>query len=69
MEIDEHYSEVMDVVDRSFVAIFDGINESCKKELESIGRQYPFDPLKYLRKTLKLTFKERVEVLKEAGVE
>ncbi|GAB2226283.1 hypothetical protein Droror1_Dr00022084 [Drosera rotundifolia] len=69
MEIDEHYSEVMDVVDRLFVAIFDSLNESCKKELERIGRQYPFDPLKYLRKTLKLTFKEGVEMLKEAGVE
>ncbi|KAL9260968.1 Aspartate--tRNA ligase 2, cytoplasmic-like protein [Drosera capensis] len=79
MEIDEHYSEasflnliyhqVMDVVDRLFVAIFDSLNESCKKELESIGRQYPFEPLKYLRKTLKLTFKEGVEMLKEAGVE
>ncbi|KAL9249761.1 Aspartate--tRNA ligase 2, cytoplasmic-like protein [Drosera capensis] len=69
MEIDEHYSEVMDVVDRLFVAIFDSLNESCEKELESIRRQYPFDRLKYLRKTLKLTFKEGVEMLMEAGVE
>ncbi|KAH0670447.1 hypothetical protein KY290_025870 [Solanum tuberosum] len=69
MEIKEHYSEVMDVVDRLFVAMFDSLNEKCKKELEAIGRQYPFEPLKYLRKTLRLTFAEGIQMLKEAGVE
>ncbi|RZC60838.1 hypothetical protein C5167_022580 [Papaver somniferum] len=69
MEIKEHYSEVMDVVDRLFVAMFDSLNENCKKELEAIGKQYPFEPLKYLRKTLRLTFEEGVQMLKEAGVE
>ncbi|CAA0819438.1 Class II aminoacyl-tRNA and biotin synthetases superfamily protein [Striga hermonthica] len=69
MEILEHYSEVMDVVDRLFVAIFDGLNETCSKELEVINRQYPFQKLKYLRKTLRLTFEEGVQMLKEAGVE
>ncbi|KAL3338355.1 hypothetical protein AABB24_030481 [Solanum stoloniferum] len=69
MEIKEHYSEVMDVVDRLFVAMFDSLNEKCKKELEAIGRQYPFEPLKYLRKTLRLTFVEGIQMLKEAGVE
>ncbi|XP_047261520.1 aspartate--tRNA ligase 2, cytoplasmic-like [Capsicum annuum] len=69
MEIKEHYSEVMDIVGRLFVAMFDSLNEICKKELEAIGRQYPFEPLKYLRKTLRLTFAEGVQMLKEAGVE
>ncbi|XAR69920.1 Aspartate--tRNA ligase [Bertholletia excelsa] len=69
MEIKEHYSEVMDIVDRLFVAMFDSLNEKCQKELEAIGKQYPFEPLKYLRKTLRLTFQEGVQMLKEAGVE
>ncbi|XP_057511228.1 aspartate--tRNA ligase 2, cytoplasmic-like [Actinidia eriantha] len=69
MEIKEHYSEVMDVVDGLFVAMFDSLNEKCKKELEAIGKQYPFEPLKYLRKTLRLTFQEGVQMLKEAGIE
>ncbi|CAH1441364.1 unnamed protein product [Lactuca virosa] len=69
MEIKEHYSEVMDVVDRLFVNMFDKLNERCKKELEAIGKQYPFTPLKYLRNTLRLTFEEGVQMLKEAGVE
>uniref|UniRef100_A0A5B7BH38 aspartate--tRNA ligase n=1 Tax=Davidia involucrata TaxID=16924 RepID=A0A5B7BH38_DAVIN len=69
MEIKEHYSEVMDIVDRLFVAMFDSLNEKCQKELEAIAKQYPFEPLKYLRKTLRLTFQEGVQMLKEAGVE
>ncbi|XP_051119263.1 aspartate--tRNA ligase 2, cytoplasmic [Andrographis paniculata] len=69
MEIKEHYSEVMDIVDRLFVTMFDNLNETCAKELEAINRQYPFEKLKYLRKTLRLTFEEGVQMLKEAGVE
>jgi aspartyl-tRNA synthetase len=67
MEIYEHYSEVMDIVDRLFVSIFDSLNENGKKELEAIGKQYPFTPLKYLRNTLKLTFKEGIQMLVDAG--
>ncbi|XP_062108994.1 aspartate--tRNA ligase 2, cytoplasmic [Humulus lupulus] len=69
MEIKNHYFEVMDVVDRLFVAMFDGLNKNCEKELEAVGKQYPFEPLKYLRKTLRLTFEEGVQMLKDAGVE
>ncbi|KAL6007223.1 Aspartate--tRNA ligase 2, cytoplasmic [Asimina triloba] len=69
MEIQEHYFEVMDIVDRLFVAMFDILNEKCQKELDAIGKQYPFRPLKYLKKTLRLTFQEGVKMLKEAGVE
>ncbi|KAL6557079.1 Aspartate--tRNA ligase 2, cytoplasmic [Orobanche minor] len=49
MEIKEHYSEVMDLVGELFVDMFDKLNERCKKELEAIGKQYPFRPLKYWR--------------------
>ncbi|KAI3934549.1 hypothetical protein MKW92_013559 [Papaver armeniacum] len=52
-----------------FVAMFGGLNEKCKKELEAIGNQYPIEPLKYLRKTPKLTFEEGFQMLKEADVE
>eukprot|EP00262_Sarcandra_glabra_P007157 TRINITY_DN1976_c0_g2_i1.p1 TRINITY_DN1976_c0_g2~~TRINITY_DN1976_c0_g2_i1.p1 ORF type:complete len:556 (-),score=89.37 TRINITY_DN1976_c0_g2_i1:221-1888(-) len=69
MEIKEHYFEVIDIVDRLFVTMFDSLNEKCKKELHAIGKQYPFEPLKYLRKTLRLTFQEGVQMLKESGIE
>ncbi|CAA7398781.1 unnamed protein product [Spirodela intermedia] len=69
MEIKEHYSEVMDIVDRLFVQLFDHLNQTCKKELEAIRKQYPFEPLKYLPKTLRLTFQEGIQMLQEAGVD
>ncbi|KAG6408220.1 hypothetical protein SASPL_131224 [Salvia splendens] len=69
MRIKKHYSEVMDIVDGLFVKMFDTLNEKCAKELEAINKQYPFEKLKYLRKTLRLTFEEGVQMLKEAGIE
>lgn len=42
----------MDIVDRLFVTIFDSLNDKCKKELEAIGRQYPFEPLKVIEMDL-----------------
>ncbi|KAL6491790.1 hypothetical protein OROGR_034155 [Orobanche gracilis] len=69
MRIEKHYSEVMDLVDRLFVEMFDRLNQRCAEELEFINRQYAFENLKYLRKTLRLTFEEGVQMLKEAGIE
>ncbi|PWA87034.1 class II aminoacyl-tRNA and biotin synthetases superfamily protein [Artemisia annua] len=69
MEIKWHYSEVMDIVDSLFVNMFDKINEECQEALEAISKQYPFKPLKYLRKTLRLTFEEGIQMLKDAGIE
>ncbi|CAK8569949.1 unnamed protein product [Lathyrus sativus] len=69
MEIKKHYFEVMDVVDRLFVTLFDSLNTNCKKDLEAVANQYPFEPLKYLRKTLRLTYEEGIQMLKEVGVE
>lgn len=68
MAIKDHYFEVCDVVDRLFVAMFDHLNKNCAKELEAIHRQYPFKPLKYLGKTLRIDYDEGIRMLKEAGV-
>uniref|UniRef100_A0A0D9VC28 aspartate--tRNA ligase n=1 Tax=Leersia perrieri TaxID=77586 RepID=A0A0D9VC28_9ORYZ len=68
MAIRESYFEVCDVVDRVFVAIFDHLNKNCAKELEAINRQFPFKPLKYLRKTPRIDYEEGIRMLKEAGV-
>ncbi|KAE9606356.1 putative aspartate--tRNA ligase [Lupinus albus] len=69
MEIKSHYFEVMDIVDRLFVALFDNLNQNCQKELEAVRKQYPFEPLKYLRQTLRLTYEEGVQMLKDVGIE
>ncbi|KAG2594778.1 hypothetical protein PVAP13_5KG017900 [Panicum virgatum] len=65
----ERVFEVCDIIDGLFVSIFKHLTENCKKELETINRQYPFEPLQYLEKTLKLTYEEGIQMLKEAGTE
>ena len=69
MAIQEHYDEVMDVFSDLFIHIFDGINQRCKNELERVREQHPFEDLKYLRPTLKLTYAEGCALLRAAGVE
>jgi aspartyl-tRNA synthetase len=69
MAIHEHYDEVMDVFSDLFIHIFDGINERCKAEVERVREQHPFEDLKYLRPTLKLTYAEGCALLREAGID
>eukprot|EP00339_Tiarina_fusa_P026522 CAMPEP_0117031312 /NCGR_PEP_ID=MMETSP0472-20121206/22522_1 /TAXON_ID=693140 ORGANISM="Tiarina fusus, Strain LIS" /NCGR_SAMPLE_ID=MMETSP0472 /ASSEMBLY_ACC=CAM_ASM_000603 /LENGTH=605 /DNA_ID=CAMNT_0004739615 /DNA_START=125 /DNA_END=1942 /DNA_ORIENTATION=+ len=69
MAIDEHYDEVMDVFSDLFISIFDGLNERCKPELERVREQHPFEDLKYLRPTLKITYAEGCALLREAGID
>lgn len=69
MAINEHYSEVMDVIDKLFVYIFDGLNSKHKNDLAVIGQQYPFEPLEYQRENLRLPFAEGIKMLQEAGWE
>lgn len=69
MAIHEHYDEVMDVFSDLFIHIFDGLNERCKAELERVREQHPFEDLKYLRPTLKLTYAEGCALLREAGID
>lgn len=50
--------QIMDLVDELFVFMFTELNEKCKKELEAVGKQYPFEPLKVnpIRSIKKLNF-------------
>lgn len=69
MVIKEHYHEVLDVFSDLFISIFDGLNERCKDELERVREQHPFEDLKYLRPTLKISYAEGCALLREAGVD
>lgn len=55
--IELDYSQVMDIVDRLFVTMFDELNEKCKKELEAIGKQYPFQSLKVINLESSISYK------------
>ena len=69
MAIKEHFFEVLDVLDNLFRHMFDGLNERFAHELQVVSQQFPYEPLKYLRPTLRLEFAEGVRMLQEAGVE
>jgi aspartyl-tRNA synthetase len=67
MAINEHYFEVLDVLDDLFLHIFDGLTERYAAELAAVRTQHPFEPLAYCRPSLRLTFAEGVAMLAEAG--
>ena len=60
---------MLDVLDNLFLHMFDGLNERFKHELQVVSQQFPYEPLKYLRPTLRLEFPQGIAMLKEAGVE
>ena len=81
MAFHEHYHEVLDVLDGLFIHIFEGLEtlfakyiqpfpcNSLLRELEAVRSQYPFEPLKFTKPSLRLKFPEAVQILRDAGVE
>lgn len=69
MVFNEHYHEVLDVLDEMFMYIFDGLAERYQTEMSVIKRQFPFEPLVYTKPTLRLKYPEAIAMLREAGVE
>jgi aspartyl-tRNA synthetase len=67
MAIYEHYYEALDVMGNMFIHIFDGLNERYRQEMQIISQQYPFEPLQYLRPSLRISFKEGIDMLHEAN--
>eukprot|EP01134_Creolimax_fragrantissima_P007039 CFRG7039T1 len=69
MEINEHYHEVMDMLDGLFIHIFKGLREQFKHELTVVSQQYPFEDFKFLEPSLRINYEEGVKLLRENGVE
>ncbi|KAF5377646.1 hypothetical protein D9615_005353 [Tricholomella constricta] len=72
MTIEEHYHEVMELLDGLFLSIFRGLKEKYQHEIETVGRQFPADEFKWREGpegTLRLTHREAVQMLVDDGVE
>ncbi len=41
MTIEEHYHEVLELLDGLFLSIFKGLREKYKKEIDVVGKQFP----------------------------
>jgi len=67
MTFNEHYHEVLDVLDGLFNHIFTGITKRFPEEMEAVRAQYPFENLKWKYPCLRLTFAEAIELLRKHG--
>ncbi|KAL1408373.1 aspartate--tRNA ligase dps1 [Vanrija albida] len=67
MAITEHYHEVVDVLDNLLISIFKGLEAKFEKEIEAVRKQFPCEKFTYLEKTLRLSHKEVVKMLQDAG--
>jgi aspartyl-tRNA synthetase len=52
-----------------FVYIFSGLQARFAKEIDIIRAQYPFENFKFLPKSLRLTYQDAVQLLRENGHE
>jgi len=71
MTIEEHYHEVLELLDGLFLSIFRGLREKYRNEIQAIGKQFPVENFKWREGpegTLKLTYKEAINMLVEDGV-
>lgn len=59
--------QVLEVFSELFIHIFDELNRNCKEEIEAVRVQHPFKDLRYARPTLRLTFQEGIQLLRDAG--
>jgi len=69
MAFNDHYHEVLDVLDGLFVSIFEGLESRFAKELQTVNQQFPFEPLKFSKPSLRLKFPDAVAMLRAAGEE
>ncbi|KAJ7177800.1 hypothetical protein C8R46DRAFT_1346111 [Mycena filopes] len=71
MTIEEHYHEVMELLDSLFLHIFRGLREKYHSEIAIVGKQFPADEFKWREGpegTLKLKFRQAIDMLVEDGV-
>lgn len=69
MAFNYHYHEVMDSITDTMVQIFKGLRDRLQTEIQTVNKQYPSEPFKFLEPTLRLEYKEGVAMLRAAGVE
>lgn len=71
MTFEEHYHEVLDVLSELCLFIFKELKNRYGKEIELVRRQFPMEEFKLPEdgKVVKLTYKEGIALLREAGKE
>ena len=67
MSIEEHYHEMMDIIDTTLKGIFKGIYTKYRTEVELIKDQFPSEDLVWLDETPRIPFKDAVQLLTDSG--
>lgn len=67
MAIDDHYHEVIDMLDGCFLNIFRGLQTHFRRELDTVRKMYPSEDLVFPDKTLRLHFHDAVQMLRDSG--
>ncbi|KAL5251727.1 hypothetical protein ACHWQZ_G014772 [Mnemiopsis leidyi] len=69
MAFKEHYHEVLTVIGEMFLNMFKGLQTKYATEIETVYKQYPAEPFKFIEPALRLEWPEAIRMLREAGVE
>jgi len=67
MTFNDHYSEVLDVLDGLFNHMFQGLSTRFRAEIEAVRKQHPFEDLKWKYPCLKIPFRQAIELLRSHG--
>uniref|UniRef100_A0A3Q3E5G0 Aspartate--tRNA ligase, cytoplasmic n=1 Tax=Labrus bergylta TaxID=56723 RepID=A0A3Q3E5G0_9LABR len=69
MAFNYHYHEVIESITDTMVQIFKGLRDNFQTEIQTVNKQFPSEPFKFLEPTLRLEYTEALAMLHEAGVE
>ncbi|PWZ02475.1 aspartyl-tRNA synthetase [Testicularia cyperi] len=69
MAFEEHYHEVVDVLDGLFTFIFRELPKRYRKEIDAVKRQFPCEEFLLPEKTVRLQYKDAIALLRENGKE
>lgn len=67
MAFEEHYHEVVDLLDALLLFIFSALKTTYANEVATVRKQFPTEEFLIPEKTVRLEFKEGVRMLREAG--
>lgn len=69
MVFNYHYHEVVMEIADTLVQIFKGLQARFQTEIQTVSKQYPSEPFKFLEPSLRLEYAEAVAMLRDAGAE
>eukprot|EP01147_Barroeca_monosierra_P005494 gene5494-7186_t len=67
MAFNEHYHEVLEVLNCLFISIFRGLSERFSHEIEIVNKQFSREKFTWLEPTLRIEWPEAIALLREAG--